>query len=845
MYPLKQSTAITVPFFAHDVSGDGVTGMTDGGFTKRISKNGGAFGAMTVTITEMENGWYSFPLSTSHSDTLGILSISFSNASCKRVNLQFRVHARIPDDLATSSALATVQADTDNIQTRLPAALVGGKMDSVADVTAISGDGPAADNLETMLDGTGGQALTATFTGNLTGSVNSVTTQVTADVTSISGDTPAADSLEAILDGTGAVMTLTQLRINSSAAGGAIDIDNSGGPAIAATTASAGQHALTLVGSGSGSGINAQGGATGSGANFIGGGTSGPGAIFIAPSSGDGISASGAGGGYDINGDIQGNLSGSVASVTNAVTVGAMNATALADFFNVNSLETYGSSVAGSVVKEIADNAGGAALTEAGIADAVWNEDIVADHGTADTAGLILSQLTKRTGLTFSTEVADTSIIGQMVDDGTAVFDRTTDSLQAIKDSGVGVDVTAISGDSAAADALEAILDGTGAVMTLSQLRINSSAAGGAIDIDNSVGGGIDITTSGTNQIGVSIIGSGTMPGLYCYSTGLGAGMRLDSVGGPGLSAGGNPNISGNINGTIATVIDVTNPVTADITSISGDSGAADSLEAILDGTGATMTLDLLRINGARAAGVVDIDNSAGPCVAMFGLNPGFGCVDIENSNGHGVRIASSGGNGDGIKATGNGSGAGILATSGATGYAIEASGNQCGLYCESTSGVGGNGIQAVGSGVSGQGMALGGAGTGSGLLSSGGATGAGGEFRGGATSGHGLYCRAFTSGNGLQIEGAGSGDSLNSAATDQIEAAILDAAESDHVAAGTVGLAVSRLRKWRTNREKVNPATNRLELYDDNGTSIIQEFDLKDDNGDPTDVAIYERVPV
>ena len=101
MYPIKNATAITVPFFAHDVNGDGVTGLVDGGFTKRISKNGGAFAAMTVTITEMENGWYSFPLSTAHSDTNGILSISFSHASTKRVNMQWRVETRLIDDLAT------------------------------------------------------------------------------------------------------------------------------------------------------------------------------------------------------------------------------------------------------------------------------------------------------------------------------------------------------------------------------------------------------------------------------------------------------------------------------------------------------------------------------------------------------------------------------------------------------------------------------------------------------------------------------------------------------------------------------------------------------------------------
>lgn len=101
MYVIKQSTGLTVPFFAHDANGDGVTGLVDGGFTKRISKGSGAFGAMTVTITEMENGWYSFPLSSAHTDTSGLLTISFLHASIKSVNLQWRVEARLLDDLAT------------------------------------------------------------------------------------------------------------------------------------------------------------------------------------------------------------------------------------------------------------------------------------------------------------------------------------------------------------------------------------------------------------------------------------------------------------------------------------------------------------------------------------------------------------------------------------------------------------------------------------------------------------------------------------------------------------------------------------------------------------------------
>lgn len=100
MIEVKQSTAFDDLFFAHDANGDAVTGMVDGGFTKRISKDAAVFGAMTVTITERENGWYHFQLSASHSDTLGLLTITFTNASCKQVNLQYRVTARIKDDLA-------------------------------------------------------------------------------------------------------------------------------------------------------------------------------------------------------------------------------------------------------------------------------------------------------------------------------------------------------------------------------------------------------------------------------------------------------------------------------------------------------------------------------------------------------------------------------------------------------------------------------------------------------------------------------------------------------------------------------------------------------------------------
>lgn len=112
MFEIKQSTALTFPFYVHDVNGDAVTGLTDGSFTKRISKNGGAFGARTVTITEMELGWYSQTISTGHSDTVGILTLTFTNAGAKQVNLQFRVEASLHDDLALKSQVDAIGASS-------------------------------------------------------------------------------------------------------------------------------------------------------------------------------------------------------------------------------------------------------------------------------------------------------------------------------------------------------------------------------------------------------------------------------------------------------------------------------------------------------------------------------------------------------------------------------------------------------------------------------------------------------------------------------------------------------------------------------------------------------------
>lgn len=73
------------------------------------------------------------------------------------------------------------------------------------------------------------------------------------------------------------------------------------------------------------------------------------------------------------------------------VSVDEIQATALADLFNTDSGTTYASAVAGSVVKETADNAGGASITVQQIVDGVLDEAI-SGHTDSGSVGEAISQ---------------------------------------------------------------------------------------------------------------------------------------------------------------------------------------------------------------------------------------------------------------------------------------------------------------------------------------------------------------------------------------------------------------------------------------------------------------------
>jgi hypothetical protein len=141
-----------------------------------------------------------------------------------------------------------------------------------------------------------------------------------ADMAAISGDATAADNLESMLDGTGGnKLTLSQIRIDSGEPGGAVDIDNNGGPAISARTSVSGGDAVEMVsavgdgrglyvqGVGAGVGAHINGGATGAGLQAVGNGSQ-PAIHAFAGGSGAGIRAFGSAGGNGI--EAQGSTDG-------------------------------------------------------------------------------------------------------------------------------------------------------------------------------------------------------------------------------------------------------------------------------------------------------------------------------------------------------------------------------------------------------------------------------------------------------------------------------------------------------------------------------------------------------
>jgi len=119
MLLLKQSTAKTVVLgpFVDDTDGKTAeTGLTISQADIRLSKNGGAFAQTnnSAGATHMENGYYSVPLDTTDTNTVGTLTVAISESGALPVFREFMiVPANAYDSLVAGSD--TLQADLTQI----------------------------------------------------------------------------------------------------------------------------------------------------------------------------------------------------------------------------------------------------------------------------------------------------------------------------------------------------------------------------------------------------------------------------------------------------------------------------------------------------------------------------------------------------------------------------------------------------------------------------------------------------------------------------------------------------------------------------------------------------------
>lgn len=145
---------------------------------------------------------------------------AFAADAITAAKLHADVTTELQSGLATASALATVQADTDNIQTRLPAALVGGRMDSdvaVIQANVVTASALAADAAAEIADAVWDEAAAGHVAAGSFGE------QCGTDIDAILVDT--GTTLQAEVDGIQADTENIQTRLPAALVGGRMDSD--------------------------------------------------------------------------------------------------------------------------------------------------------------------------------------------------------------------------------------------------------------------------------------------------------------------------------------------------------------------------------------------------------------------------------------------------------------------------------------------------------------------------------------------------------------------------------------------------------------------------------------------
>ena len=447
-----------------------------------------------------------------------------------------------------------------------------------------------------------------------------------------------------------------------------------------------------------------------------------------------------------------------------------------------------------------------AIATDAVDADALATDALTEIQASCD-AALVANDLDHLTKVGAAPTVAAGSYLDVIQDDGTATYDRTTDSLQAIRDNGGG-SVTLANGvthggSTAVLQCERIVIASTTSGQPGIHCTGNGAGAGAQFIGGGASGHGLNLDGGLPNGVGMSAVGEGSGAGCNLFGeqvSGTGPGLRLQGGGTSGsclvavstgtndpgieiagLGSGAGVSITAGATGDAIALAAAGGDLIQASTIVAGTfaAGAIDANAIAADAIGsselATTAVNEIRnsilsdstpfaganideaISAAKtladgahggSATVLTFDrmigvSTSGDCVSLTGLTTGSGLSATGGATGNGVSLTTGAG------ATGSALKCVVNATNGS---AIDAIGNGSGAGMLLAGGTSGHGLSSVGTGV------------GKGASFLGGATGSGVAITGGSSSGTALLIQADgTNDHGVEVVGIGTGSGISS----------------------------------------------------------------------------------
>jgi hypothetical protein len=207
---LRQSTEVIVRIGPAVAVADGFTPVTT--LDLSTADEAELLKANTATTTDISaatlaaitgcDGWYGLTLTTSLTDTVGCLDVMVNDDSLMLpIFARFQVIEEAAYDAmfaasaapATAAGVSAVETDTQDIQSRLPAALVNSRMDSTVDGTGLEAAAAAVIADAVWDEDATGHQTTGTFGQAIGDPVADTNTIYGAVVTGAAGATVAAD----------------------------------------------------------------------------------------------------------------------------------------------------------------------------------------------------------------------------------------------------------------------------------------------------------------------------------------------------------------------------------------------------------------------------------------------------------------------------------------------------------------------------------------------------------------------------------------------------------------------------------------------------------------------------